>query len=132
MPQWKDIDIFMRKKANGDIADMEDNDAITNSLYNIFTTMVGDRRFLNEFASVLYNTLFEQITVENAQEIEERIRNILVRWEDRIVIRQVDVTPLPDKKTYMIKVEYHIKSDPNRKYLKLYTITIKAWIKWVI
>lgn len=93
---------------------MDDYNAIQNSLYNIFTTMRGKRRFLNEFASILYDELFEQITVNRAEEIRQILYSMLYRWEDRIQILGLYVTPYPDKSSYIIELIYSIKSDINQ------------------
>ena len=47
---WKDLDILLRKQQDGDLKVMTDEDAVVNSLSNIFGTMQGQRRMLPEFA----------------------------------------------------------------------------------
>lgn len=56
MATWRDIDIFLRQKRNGDIADMSELDAIRNSLYNIFTTIPGRQKNVTYICK--YNILF--------------------------------------------------------------------------
>jgi len=110
MGMWKDIDIFLRKKNNGDILDMYDIDAINNSLYNIFTTQLASRRMLPEFASILYGLLFEPIDDITARKIGNELLRAINVWETRITVKNINVYPNPDKNSYEVTLIFEVKS----------------------
>jgi phage baseplate assembly protein W len=63
----------MTKKNDGDILEMTDEDAVKNSLSNIFRTMRGSRRMVPLFAINIYNYLFEPLDEITALEIGNEI-----------------------------------------------------------
>lgn len=107
---WKDIDITLEKKRNGDIQDMLDVDAIRNSLINIFKTVPGSRRRLPEFALNLYYLLFDPIDEITAREIGEIMYDVIERWEQRIIIEDLYIIPNHDKLRYDVTLKFYIKN----------------------
>jgi len=109
MTWWKDIDINLSKKHNGDIKDFENEFAIMESLRNIFHTIQGERRRLPEFAFNLYELLFEPIDDITAREIGEMMLEVIDRWEDGIIAKDLLVRPMPDQGRYDIKFTFQIR-----------------------
>lgn len=110
MAIWKDFDIEMKKKNNGDILEMSDEDAVKNSLDNIFMTMRGSRRMLPNFAINIYNYLFEPLDDITALEIGNEIFNSIGIWDSRIEILDLLIKPDYDKNAYTISLKYKIKN----------------------
>lgn len=110
MAQWKDIDIELTKGTDGDIAHMEDVEAIKNSLINIFSTMQGSRRTLPTFAVSIYQLLFEPIDQYTAQTIGERFVNAIEQWDDRVVIDNLYIEADEDNSMYRILLRFSMKS----------------------
>lgn len=110
MAIWKDIDITLSKKNNGDINDMIDEEAVRNSLDNIFRTMRGSRRMLPLFAINIYNYLFEPLDEITALEIGNEIFTAITSWDNRIEILDLLIVPNYDNNSYDISLQYKIKN----------------------
>lgn len=115
---WKDIDIEFNRKSNGDVVDMVNDDAIVNSLTNIFTTFQGARRMLPEFAMPIYNLLFEPVDEITASKLADMILDGVTRWEPRIVIEGLDIIADPDSNRYEIILNYYIGNAGNTDSLR--------------
>lgn len=116
MAQWKDIDIWLRQKRDGDILEMHDIEAIKNSLRNILITQPGNRRMLPEFASRIYQILFEPMDEYTAGRLKEAVFESIKKWEDRIVIRSISVIPNYDTSTYSLELLFTLKSASSEIY----------------
>jgi len=110
MKTWKDIDITLEKKRDGDIRDFSHVDAISSSISNIFTTLKTTRRMRNEFANNLWNLLFEPIDKITASQIGEILLSAISRWEDRVIIDNLHITPQPDRNYYHIRLRFRLKN----------------------
>ncbi len=110
MAIWKDIDITLSKKNNGDINDMTDEDAVRNSLDNIFRTMRGSRRMLPLFAINIYNYLLEPLDEITALEIGNELFSSITSWDSRIEILDLLIVPNYDNSSYDISIQYKIKN----------------------
>ena len=113
---WKDIDIQLRKKVNGDIKDMTNIYAIENSIENIFKTMPGSRRMLPPFASPIYGLLFEPIDKITAERIGYLLLESIEKWETRIQIENINVDPREDDNMYIITLKYNIINDGTKSF----------------
>lgn len=114
---WKDIDIQLRQGNNSDIRDMVNEDAIQNSLTNIFETLQGTRRMLPDFAVSIYNLLFEPIDETVASTIGNFLLYAFTIWESRIVVDNVHITIDEDNNRYEVDVIYHIISSNSTQAL---------------
>lgn len=123
---WKDIDIELGRKNNGDIIDMINENAIVNSLTNIFQTLQGSRRMLPEFAVPIYNLLFEPIDEITAGRLGELIWDAIERWETRIVIEGLDIVADEDNNLYEINLNYYIGNSGNTDNIQIITDIIRA------
>lgn len=116
MAQWKDIDIWLRQKRDGDILEMTDVAAIINSLRNILLTIPGNRRMLPEFAARIYKILFEPMDELTTAKLQDAVFEAIKRWENRIVLRTVNVIADKDKCQYNINVEFSLRSANSEIY----------------
>lgn len=110
MAIWKDIDIELSKKNNGDIRDMEDEDAVQNSLINLFKTIRGQRRMLPLYALNIYNYLFEPLDEITALAIGNEIIKAIEIWDNRVEILDLLIEPKYDRGIYDIVLSYKIKN----------------------
>jgi len=110
MVVWKDFDIEMNKKNNGDVLEMTDEDAVGNSLNNIFRTMRGSRRMLPPFAINIYNYLFEPLDEITALEIGNELFTAITNWDSRIEILDLLIVPNYDNNSYDISIQYKVKN----------------------
>lgn len=85
-----------------DIKSSQDADAIKNSIFNIFTTMPGQKILNPTFGLNLMQFLFSPITNENAQAMGETILKGLQRFEPRVAVKKIVVIPDAENNTYQI------------------------------
>ena len=121
---WKDlkVDIEKTKPLEKDIVDNKDIEAIQGGIYNIFSFRPGERIINPEFGNNLYQYLYEPINNLTADRIGEEVINIFERWEPRVVIQNVRITPFIDEHTYEIEVIYTIPSLVNQTLSFKYTL----------
>ena len=108
---WKDIDIELDMKVNGDFQDKINTQAIENSISNIFKTMPGSRRMLYNFSSSVYNMLFEQIDEITAERIGYSLLSNIEQWETRVVVLNLNVEPRENDNMYVVTLSYNIIND---------------------
>ena len=125
MTWWKDIDISLEKKFDGDINDFVDEYAIIESIKNIFRTVQGQRRWLMPFAINLYNLLFDPIDDITARDIGEIMLQTIEMWDNRVIIEDLLVKPNPEQNQYDVSLTFRLN---NVASPQTYTIqeTIKA------
>lgn len=116
MPAWKDIDIWLRQKRDGDVLEMHDIEAIKNSLRNILLTRPGGRRMLPQFASMIYQLLFEPMDEITARKLKDSIFESIQRWEDRVNVESLSVVPNYDTNTYSVDLLFTVKSANSEIY----------------
>lgn len=93
-----------------DIVVDKDINAIKNSLYNIFTTNLGENLLNPEFGCNLKRTLFEAITPLNASMLGTVIKTAINKWENRVSLTRVDIFPDIDNNEYLINIIFTIPS----------------------
>jgi len=120
---WYDVDINFEKQIDGDINHMEDNEAIQNSLSNIWKTLQGSRRMLWPFASPSWGMLFEQIDEITARKLGELLMKSIEIWEDRIQVKNLHVTAKPDEGMYVVTLTYIVVTEGDTTYI--YTDVIR-------
>ena len=103
-----------------DVQGSFDENAIRNSITNIFLTAPGEKILSPEFGLDLRRHLFEAINEFNAFAIKDEIKNRLPRMEPRIQIDKVGVIPNPDMNEYQINMQINIPS------LNVYGISLRS------
>lgn len=107
---YTDIDLELEKKRDGDIQEFTSVDAVKSSITNIVQTFRGSRRMIPEFAANLWEYLFEPIDEITAQSIGEEIIAAIERWDDRVVIQNIHVSPQYERNQYNITVTFRLKN----------------------
>lgn len=85
-----------------------DIDAIENSIYNMFLFKKGERIINPEFGNSLYVYLYEPMNKLTAKRIGQGVEDMFERWEPRVKIQNIIVTPLYDENTYVVEVNYTV------------------------
>lgn len=86
-------------------------DAVFFSLYNLLTTVVGERMNEVTYGVNLPNYLFEQIDDKTTYELRFGIINAVMKWEPRVTVNlsKTVIEPLPDLNAYNINLVFDIK-----------------------
>ena len=85
-----------------------DIDAIENSIYNMFLFVKGERIINPEFGNSLYIYLYEPMNKLTAKRIGQGVEDMFNRWEPRVNIQDIIVTPMYDENTYIVEVNYTV------------------------
>jgi hypothetical protein len=103
-----------------DVQGSFDEQAIKNSLTNIFLTTPGQKILSPEFGLDLRRYLFEQVNDFNAFQIQDDILNRLPEMEPRVQVINVVVRPIPDQHEYYITLQINIPS------LNIYGLSLQS------
>jgi len=102
-----------------DIVIDKDNEAIKNSLHNIFNTRRGMRYLDPMFGSSFEQFLFEKISIVNARVLAQMIRDHISKYENRILLLNVFAQSFPDEYMYQISIAYKILSSDALSNVKI-------------
>ena len=115
----------LRIGANGGLALVEREREIQEAIRLILGTSEGERPMRPEFGSRLRDFVFDGANGANAAAIATEVRVALLRWEPRVIIDNVIVTPDEDDPSILyIEIQYVIKTinDTRNLVFPFYTI----------
>ena len=115
----------LRVDPGGGIALVRRERELEEAMRLILSTYPGERPMRPEFGSRLRDYVFRGGTDETRGALSVEVRNSLLRWEPRIDIHDVIVTPDPDEPTLLyIDIVYAPKATNDRRNLvfPFYTI----------
>ena len=106
---FKDVNTLVNTQNNQSI-DVSDEQAIQNSLYNLFSCQIGTRPWLPEYGTNLPKFIFEPCDNVTAIKIEQSLIESIQRWEPRIkLLKTTDiVSTLPTNDGFSVFVTYYI------------------------
>lgn len=85
-------------------------DKISDSIYSILSTRVGERMFLPEYGSLLYTINFEQNTYISCDLAIVYTEEALAKWEKRIIVDRTEAVANFDNNVIEIKIFYHYRN----------------------
>jgi phage baseplate assembly protein W len=97
-------------KEQKDIKSDFDIQAIKNSIFNIFTTIPGQKILNPTFGLNLLYYLFTGITAENARNLGETILKGITKFEPRVTVENINVTTDYDNQEYTIEMFLSVPS----------------------
>ncbi|MEO5889185.1 MAG: GPW/gp25 family protein [Ferruginibacter sp.] len=114
---WKFPIEFKKDKntSTGTVTMLEDIADISNSLYVLFKTRVGERIMHANYGSALENFLFMPINVSTITYMQEIISDEILFNEPRIILNNVEIAQsVEDAGRLEIRIDYTINSTNNR------------------
>ena len=106
---FKDISMtFQRNPLTGDLIALKNTNAITRSIRNIIFTYPGEKPFDPEFGSQISRSVFENITPITAIKIKREIEYSINRYEPRVILTEVDVSPNYDGNAFDVLIAYNV------------------------
>jgi len=90
-----------------DIVTDVNSKAIKNSIYNILSTMPGQKILNPEFGLNLTQWLFTNLSETNASLIKFNITRQINKYEPRVTLTNVTVTPNYDEQQYNIVIQFN-------------------------
>ncbi len=107
---YNDIDLNLTKKRDGDINEFTSINAVKASIRNIILTRKGSRRMRPEFASDLWDYIFEPMDEITAQSIGEEALETIEKWDSRVIVENIHVSPIYERNLYNIQVTFRLKN----------------------
>jgi phage baseplate assembly protein W len=111
---------LMSKDVVADFVESKDLDAIKNSIFNLFTTIPGEKILNPTYGLNLLQFIFTGITEESSRVMGDLIVKGIGKYEPRLKITKVYIFPDIDEQTYQIGLKLDVPS------LNLEGISIKG------
>jgi len=106
---YSDIDFnFTRKPSGGDVALSYDTQAVIRSMRNLLLTNNFERPFNSEIGSNINALLFEPMSSLTASQIKNSVLHVINRFEPRVEVESVVVTPVPDNNYYSVDITFFL------------------------
>jgi phage baseplate assembly protein W len=109
---YSDIDFAFSRAANGDLSVKYDENAVKQSIRNLVLTANYERPFHPEIGCQVYNQLFENFTPITVTIIRQTVYNVLLKFEPRILVLNIDVDSKPDYNSLGVTVTFRFTNDP--------------------
>lgn len=104
----KDIDLnFTVNPLTGDLNVKKNNDAVKQSLKNLMLLSLYEKPFNPDLGANIRGYLFENYILNTNKYLEDRIRSVILKYESRIQIKTVNVTPNENNNTLDVYIEYY-------------------------
>ena len=109
---YKDFDLsFSVNPITGDLGTKSDANAIQQSLKTLINTNFFERPFQPTLGCNIRSLLFEPISPVTANDIKTVINDVLVNYEPRIVVQNIEIRDNSDTNSYFITILYNIGSN---------------------
>ena len=106
---YSDLNLnFTRNPATGDVARLTDIEAVKRSVRNLILTNQFERPFHPEIDSSVRALLFENVTPLNAILLEDRIREVIINFEERAELTNVRVIDDADRNGYRVIINFQV------------------------
>ena len=106
---YSDLNLnFTRNPATGDVARLTDIESVKRSVRNLILTNQFERPFHPEIGSSVRALLFENVTPLNAVLLEDRIREVIINFEERALITSVRVIDDADRNGYRVIINFQV------------------------
>lgn len=97
---------------------VEDDANIRQAIYVIINTVPGERVMRPDFGCEIHSLIFSPANFETAALAELYVREALTRWEPRIDIHDITVTPgATERGELIIEIAYRIKDQHDLRSL---------------
>lgn len=102
----------IRPGPNGALGTVQEEAAVTNSLFLILSTAQGERLMRPTFGCGIHDLVFQANTAALRGEVEIRVREALVRWEPRIDVLGVRAeTSAAEPTQLLIRIDYRLRTN---------------------
>jgi phage baseplate assembly protein W len=106
---FKDLSVTFNAHPNtSDLLVVKNEQAVKIALQNLLMTKKQERPFQSEIGSNIANLLFDSLDFGTAGLIKDEITNVINRYEPRVQIIDVIVTPEFDQNGFFVYIEFEI------------------------
>ena len=119
--QYSDIDLtfFARTATDGDVYKKNDAAAVKQAIKNLLLTNRFEKPYRPEYGADLSGLLFELADDQTGDEIVEKIKNSIQRYEPRARILGIRVTSTLNTNTINVTIEFRVINTETTDTLKL-------------
>ena len=90
---YRDIDLnFTKHPLTNDVSVLSNIESIKKSINNLLKYKKGEKHFSPEFYSGVYDSLFEPMNILQIDKLKESIKNLLNKYESRILVNEVNIS----------------------------------------
>ena len=106
----RDLDLSLKiHPIRKDIIPLKDDAAIKNAIKNLLITNFYERPFADDLGANLRGLLFEPAGIITNIELRSNIRDVIEKYEQRVVVSSIDITDNIPRNEYLIEVFFNIK-----------------------
>jgi phage baseplate assembly protein W len=107
--KYSDLDFnFNSNPGNGDVSRKINVESVKQSVKNLLLTKQGERFFQPDLYSDLYSLLFENFSLTTKFGLESVIRQLLEKYEPRIIINSIDVTERIENNALEVTLRFEV------------------------
>jgi phage baseplate assembly protein W len=106
---YSDFNPQLKNDGLGNVKTFFDMDAIEQSIKNIMLT-VQNERVRNPIGSSLVQYLFRPMNADTVRDIRNEIKRLITRWEPRVTLTRLEVSPNYDQNYYDLEMSFRVKS----------------------
>jgi len=106
---WSELDHRLIQDSQGNLKVAENIAAVMSSIDNILRTRKGERVMLPEFGSDLGDAVFETFDGTVLKYLSRDLKTTIERWDDRVIIDDVQMYPDPDRQYLSVTIVFAIK-----------------------
>ena len=105
---WSDLHQDLRTDPSGRIRKVLNAEAVKTSIDNILRTRYGQRVMRPTFGSGLDDLVFSLMGRQLGDAIAKEVRESILRWEDRVDIKTVDVYQSQDQSYVRVNLRFSV------------------------
>jgi phage baseplate assembly protein W len=107
---WRDLDLSLTlHPVRKDIMPLKDDNAIKNSVKNLLISNFYERPFSRDIGANLRALLFEPADSITKIALKDNIRRVIRKYEQRVVLRGIEIKYADDSNAFNITVMFKIK-----------------------
>jgi phage baseplate assembly protein W len=99
--------------AQGKLERARFEDAVRLSIWSILGTAKGERVMRPDFGCALHELVFSPVNAGTAGRVSSAVREALIKFETRIFVRDVQVTPSGAGVLLLVSIEYEVRATNN-------------------
>ncbi len=91
-PIYKDLDLnFTRNPVSNDVSTFQNIESVKKSVSNLLKYKRGEKLFNPDFYTGVYDSMFEPMNILQVDKLKEAIKNLLNKYETRILVNDVSI-----------------------------------------
>src|SRR2546426_3406012 len=109
----KGIAFPLAADAHGALEQAAYEDSVQQSVWIILSTAKGERVMRPDFGCGIHELVFDTVTASTGGRVAGAVREALLRFEPRVDVRNVNVSPGGDREVLLISVDYEVRATNN-------------------